>query len=122
MRYNLKIDFNNFGSLYTSCSAHVCSSAPVVQLVGAIAIPGWSSQYSVDDAYVTLSLSMSLTMYDYSTSTTSVISSSFGGSTAFSYWDDLMIYSGTSQSVYYSVAGTTPNRSATLEYYTSHYG
>ncbi|CAF4832592.1 unnamed protein product [Rotaria sp. Silwood1] len=64
---------------------------------------------------------MSLTMYDYSTSTTSVISSSFGGSTAFSYWDDLMIYSGTSQSVYYSVAVTAPNRSATLEYYTNRY-
>ncbi|CAF3564458.1 unnamed protein product [Rotaria sp. Silwood1] len=108
MCYNLKIDFNNCASLYTSCSAYVCSSTPVVQLV--------------DDAYVTLSLSMSLTMYDYSTSTTSVISSSFGGSTAFSYWDDLMIYSGTSQSVYYSVAVTAPNRSATLEYYTNRYG
>ncbi|CAF0903899.1 unnamed protein product [Rotaria sordida] len=146
---NLQIDFNNCGSFgyvcassYTSCSAGVCSSAPAVQLVGAIAIPGWGGQYSVDDNYVTLTLPMSLTMYGYSTPTVSVTtngvlclgscsadytngnlpSGSFGGPTAFGYWDDLMIYSGTSQSVYYSVAGTAPNRLATFEYYTSHYG
>lgn len=33
-----------------------------------------------------------------------------------------MIYSGTSQSVYYGVSGTAPNRLATFEFYASHYG
>ncbi|CAF2577746.1 unnamed protein product [Rotaria sp. Silwood2] len=138
---NLQIDFNNCGSFvyvcassYTSCSAGVCSSAPAVQLVGAIAIPGWGGQYSVDDNYVTLTLPMSLTINaidiwvlclgscsaDYTNE--NLPSSSFGGPTVFGYWDDLIIYSGTSQSVYYSVAETAPNRLATFEYDTSHYG
>ena len=47
--------------------------------------------------------------------------SSFGGPTALGYWDDLMIYSGTSQSVYYGVSGVSPNQTATFEFYTAHY-
>jgi hypothetical protein len=47
--------------------------------------------------------------------------SSFGGPTAFGYWDDLMIYAGTSQNVYYNVIGTAPNRTTTFEFYESHY-
>ncbi|CAM4771001.1 unnamed protein product [Rotaria magnacalcarata] len=53
---------------------------------------------------------------------TNLPTNSFGGPTAFGYWDDLMIYAGTSQSVYYSVSGTSPNQLATFEYYMSHYG
>ena len=48
--------------------------------------------------------------------------SSFGGPTAFAYWDDLMIYGGTSQCVYYNVAGTAPSRTTTFEFLESHYG
>lgn len=33
-----------------------------------------------------------------------------------------MIYSGTSQTVYYNVDGTAPNRTTTFEFYESHYG
>ncbi|CAF1365126.1 unnamed protein product [Rotaria magnacalcarata] len=121
---NLQIDFNNYGSFDT------------------IAVPGWGGQFSIDDAYYTMTLPISPTIYGCTTSTVFVTSNgilclgscsasytntnlptnSFGGPTAFGYWDDLMIYAGTSQSVYYSVSGTSPNQLATFEYYMSHYG
>ena len=47
--------------------------------------------------------------------------SRFGGATAFGYWDDLMIYSGTSQSVYYNVLGSQPTRQVVFEFFESHY-
>lgn len=43
-----------------------------MQLTGAVAVPGWGGSFSVDDAYTTLSLPMSVTMYGYTTSTVSV--------------------------------------------------
>ena len=46
----------------------------------------------------------------------------FGGATVFGYWDDLYIYSGTSQGIYKAVEGNSPNRTAIFEYYTSHFG
>lgn len=48
--------------------------------------------------------------------------SAFPGVTLFPYWDDLFIYSGTSQGIYYGVEGNSPNRSLIFEYYMSHYG
>ena len=47
--------------------------------------------------------------------------SQFAGPTAFGYWDDLYIYSGTSQTVYYGTTGTFPNRNLVFEFYTAHY-
>jgi hypothetical protein len=38
------------------------------------------------------------------------------------YWDDLWIYQGTPQGVYYEVDGSTPDRSISFEWYTSHIG
>ncbi|CAF4832750.1 unnamed protein product, partial [Rotaria socialis] len=127
---NLLIDFNNCGSIgyvcastYTSCSNGACSGAPAVQLIGGVTISGWGGSTSVDDAYVLLNpIPFSITLYGYTTSSASVQSngcvclagcssaysntalpsSSFSGATAFGYWDDLYIYSGTSQSVYYA--------------------
>ncbi|CAF1502750.1 unnamed protein product, partial [Rotaria sordida] len=76
---NLLIDFNNCGSIghvcastYTSCSNGACSGAPAVQLTGAVAIAGWSGTVSVDDAYMTLSLPFSISLYGYTTSSASV--------------------------------------------------
>ncbi|KAF2766711.1 hypothetical protein EJ03DRAFT_297946 [Teratosphaeria nubilosa] len=37
------------------------------------------------------------------------------------YWDDLYIYSGTQQGIFYEVDGTAPNRNVTFEFYMSHY-
>jgi hypothetical protein len=37
------------------------------------------------------------------------------------YWDDLFIYQGTPQGVYYEVDGSAPDRSISFEWYTSHY-
>ncbi|CAF1920826.1 unnamed protein product [Rotaria magnacalcarata] len=54
-------------------------------------------------------------------SNTALPSSSFSGATAFGYWDDLYIYSGTSQSVYYGTTGTYPNRNLVFEFYTAHF-
>ncbi|CAF3834363.1 unnamed protein product [Rotaria magnacalcarata] len=155
---NLQIDFNNYGSFGNVClsSSTTCSAgcdlaaplhrpspnAPAVQLLDTIAVPGWGGQFSIDDAYYTMTLPISPTIYGCTTSTVFVTSNgilclgscsasytntnlptnSFGGPTAFGYWDDLMIYAGTSQSVYYSVSGTSPNQLATFEYYMSHYG
>ena len=48
-------------------------------------------------------------------------SGSFSGPTAFGYWDDLYIYSGTSQTVYYGTTGTFPNRNLVFEFYTAHF-
>ena len=53
---------------------------------------------------------------------TNLPTAAFGGPTAFGYWDDLMIYENTSQSVYYNVAGVAPDRTTTFEFYEAHYG
>lgn len=37
------------------------------------------------------------------------------------YWDDLLIYPGTPQGIYYEITGTAPNRKVTFEFYHSHY-
>lgn len=37
------------------------------------------------------------------------------------FWDDLYIYSGTSQGVYYGTTGSSPNRSFVFEFYTAKY-
>ncbi|CAF4052596.1 unnamed protein product, partial [Rotaria magnacalcarata] len=146
---NLLIDFNNCGSIgyvcassYTSCSNGACSGAPAVQLTGGVTVPGWGGTVNVDDAYVTLSLPFSISLYGYVTSSASVQSNgcvclsgcssaytngplpsgSFSGPTAFGYWDDLYIYAGTSQSVYYGTTGTYPNRNMVFEFYMAHFG
>jgi len=35
-------------------------------------------------------------------------------------WDDLHIYEGTQQGIYYEVDGTAPNRQTTFEFYLDH--
>ncbi|CAF1386753.1 unnamed protein product [Rotaria sp. Silwood1] len=52
---------------------------------------------------------------------TALPSGSFSGPTAFGLWDDLYIYSGTSESVYYGATGTYPNRNMVFEFYMAHY-
>ncbi|CAM4939356.1 unnamed protein product [Rotaria socialis] len=115
--------------------------APAVQLTGGVTVPGWGGTVNVDDAYVTLSLPFSISLYGYVTSSASVQSNgcvclsgcssaytngplpsgSFSGPTAFGYWDDLYIYAGTSQSVYYGTTGTYPNRNMIFEFYMAHF-
>ncbi|CAF3700582.1 unnamed protein product [Rotaria sp. Silwood1] len=146
---NLLIDFNNCGSVgyvcassFTSCSNGVCSNAPAVLLPGAVAVSNWGGSLSVDDVVYTLSVPFNISMYGFSTTTPTVTTngvvclsscsnaytngnlptSSFSGPTALGYWDDLMIYASTSQSVYYGTTGTAPNRSLVFEFYESHYG
>jgi hypothetical protein len=43
-----------------------------VQLVGAVAVPGWGGSYNIDDAYLALSVPFAISMYGYSTATPSV--------------------------------------------------
>lgn len=52
---------------------------------------------------------------------TNLPSNQFSGATAFGFWDDLYISSGTSQSVYYGTTGTSPSRTLVFEYLASHY-
>ena len=40
----------------------------------------------------------------------------------FGLWDDLKIYIGTAQTIYYAVNGATPNRITTFEFYESNFG
>ena len=54
-------------------------------------------------------------------SNTNLSSSRFAGPTVFCFWDDLMIYGNTGQTVYYATSGSAPNRITTFEFYTSHY-
>ena len=46
---------------------------------------------------------------------------SFSDTTVFAFWDDLYIYTNTSQDVYYAVQGNAPNRTLIFEYYTTHF-
>ncbi|CAF1170659.1 unnamed protein product [Adineta steineri] len=146
---NTQIDFNNCGSVgyvcssnYTSCSTGLCSSTPAVALSGAIPVPGFGGSISVDDQTVTVVFPLSLTLYNYSSNSITVSSngvlclgscsaaysngalpdSQFAGPTVFGFWDDLYITSGSSQTIYYAVSGTAPNRITTFEFYESHYG
>ncbi|CAF1341501.1 unnamed protein product [Adineta steineri] len=146
---NTQIDFNNCGSVgyvcssnYTSCSTGLCSSTPAVALSGAIAVPGFGGTSSVDDSTVTVTFPLYITLYNYSSNSITVTSngvlclascsaaysngalpdSQFAGPTVFGFWDDLYITSGSSQSVYYAVSGTAPNRITTFEFYESHFG
>ena len=45
----------------------------------------------------------------------------FSTATAFPYWNDLYIYSGTSQGIYYGAQGIAPNRNLIFEFYMSHF-
>lgn len=45
----------------------------------------------------------------------------FPGATALAYWDDLYVYNGTEQGIYYKIEGDAPNRTVTFEYYCSHF-
>jgi hypothetical protein len=66
-------------SNYTSCSGGVCSKAPAVQLVGAISV--FNTTTNIDDSTVGINLPLSITMYNYSTSSVTVTSN--GVSTIF---------------------------------------
>lgn len=48
--------------------------------------------------------------------------SSLPDTTAAGYWDDLYIYQGTPQGLYYEAYGVSLHRNLTFEWYTSHYG
>ena len=45
----------------------------------------------------------------------------FPGVTALAYWDDLYIYSRTSQGIYYGIEGVAPSRTLIFEFYTSRF-
>ncbi|CAF3715144.1 unnamed protein product [Adineta steineri] len=144
---NIENDFNNCGSIgyvcsssYTICSAGMCKTGLAIQLSGAIPISAWVG-VTTDDAIQQVSLSVKVTLYNYTTSSVTVSSNGLlclgsctnaysnqylpttgvGGPTAFGFWDDLEIYSGIGQMVYYATSGTAPNRITTFEYYISYY-
>ncbi|CAF4051086.1 unnamed protein product, partial [Rotaria sp. Silwood1] len=52
---------------------------------------------------------------------TSLPTSVFSDVTILPFWDDLYIYSSTSQGIYYGTEGNAPNRTLIFEYYMSHY-
>lgn len=55
-------------------------------------------------------------------SETPIPTTAFPGVTIFAFWDDLFLYTNTSQGIYYAVQGNAPNRSLVFEYYTTHFG
>ncbi|CAF1037455.1 unnamed protein product, partial [Rotaria sordida] len=145
---NIKIDFYNCGAVghvcasnYISCSNGVCSTAPSIQLANPKTI--WSSPEdgSVDDRMFSVNLPFSISLYgttrssitvttngvlcfgtcDDDYSETSLPTNDFSGVTVFPFWDDLYVYSSTSQGIYYGTEGNAPNRVLIFEYYMSHY-
>ncbi|KKY20496.1 putative carbohydrate-bindinglike protein [Diplodia seriata] len=48
--------------------------------------------------------------------------SSFGDAALFGLWDDLYVYQGTNQGIYYDVTGAVGDRTVVFEFYTSAYG
>ncbi|CAF0790451.1 unnamed protein product [Adineta steineri] len=142
---DLLSDFNNCGSVgsvclsnYTMCSGGICKTAPNIKLSGAIPISAWAG-VTTDDNIQPVTLSVNITLYNYSTNSVTVSSNGLlcldsctnaysngnlpttnvGGPTAFAFWDDLIIYGSTGQMVYYSTTGTAPNRITGFEYYAS---
>ncbi|CAF4235024.1 unnamed protein product, partial [Adineta steineri] len=142
---DLLSDFNNCGSIgfvcssnYTMCSGGICKTAPIIKLSGAIPISAWAG-VNTDDNIQSVTLSVNITLYNYSTNSVTVSSNGLlcldsctnaysngnlpttivGGPTAFAFWDDLIIYGSTGQMVYYSTTGTAPNRITGFEYYAS---
>ncbi|CAF4031394.1 unnamed protein product [Adineta steineri] len=125
-------------SNYTICSAGICKTAPTIQLSEATPIPAWVG-VTTDDDIQQVSLPVNVTLYNYSTNSVTVSSNgllclgsctdayanqklpttSVGGPTAFVFWYDLAIYSGTTQMVYYATSGTAPNRITGFEFYTT---
>jgi hypothetical protein len=62
-----------------------------------------------------------LTSCSTSYSETALPASAFAGVTFFPFWDDLYMYTNTSQGIYYAIEGTTPNSEVIFEYYTGHF-
>ncbi|KAK6337880.1 hypothetical protein TWF696_001358 [Orbilia brochopaga] len=130
-------------STVTAPAVHLSSPTPIYGNV----VNGSAANY--DDVWTTLSLPFPINLYDVTTSviylsingfisldqppSTSFINSAlpvpqgltdanFLPDTSFcALWDDLYIYAGTQQGIFYQVDGDAPNRTVTFEYYTSAY-
>ncbi|KAJ6258591.1 hypothetical protein Dda_6637 [Drechslerella dactyloides] len=130
-------------STVTAPAVQLSSPTPIYGNV----VNGSDSNY--DDVWTSLTLPFPITLYNITTSLiylsingfisldqapgTSFINSPLpvpDGQTAANFlpdtsicalWDDLYIYAGTQQGIYYQVDGTAPARTLTFEYYTSAY-
>ncbi|CAF1506614.1 unnamed protein product [Adineta ricciae] len=144
---NILIDSNNCGqinnkcSLNMSCSAGICVDVPGILLNNSKTIFSSSVNGSADDQMFNVTLPWPITIYNRTTNIvivttdgvlcldacstiyteTNLPSNVFPGVTIFPYWDDLYIYSNTSQGIYYQSDGNNPNRLLTFEFYMSHY-
>ncbi|CAF4303768.1 unnamed protein product, partial [Adineta steineri] len=77
---DLLSDFNNCGSVgsvclsnYTMCSGGICKTAPNIKLSGAIPISAWAG-VTTDDNIQPVTLSVNITLYNYSTNSVTVSS------------------------------------------------
>ncbi|THY86588.1 hypothetical protein D6C92_08411 [Aureobasidium pullulans] len=119
------------------------SDIPAVALSQPTAIAGnvnGAPNY-VDDQVFSLSLPVALTLYGQSSTNVMVssnavlglgsIDASLGyeqmpitrwlGPTVLGLWEDLLIYAGTQQGIYYQVSGSAPSRQTTFEFYIGSY-
>lgn len=60
--------------------------------------------------------------YDYTNYQLPYTTTSFGDAALFGLWDDLYVYYGTNQGIYYDVTGAVGSRTVLFEFYTSAYG
>lgn len=107
-----------------------------------IGVVGGVSPSNYDDLAFPLNLPFPVTLYNQSSANLAVSVNGWVGiignggdynnfplpsygslaDTAFAVlWDDLYIYSGTEQGIYYQIDGQAPTRTLTIEWYTSHY-
>ncbi|KAG9700583.1 hypothetical protein KCU95_g815, partial [Aureobasidium melanogenum] len=132
-----------YSSIYVP--SPTASDIPAVALSQPTAIVGDvnGAPYDVDDAAYNVSLPVNLTLYGQSSASVMVSSNGlfgltkanedfdnhplpyssngFGDIVAFGLWDDLYIYQGTQQGIYYEVSGAAPRRQTTFEFYVSSY-
>ncbi|UJR24156.1 hypothetical protein I4U23_027122 [Adineta vaga] len=144
---NILIDSNNCGQINNkcafnySCSNGICADAPGIQLKNSNIIFSSATNGSADDQMFKVTIPWNITIYNKTTNSINVTtdgilcfgncstsytetllpSNIFSNVTIFPYWDDLYIYSNTSQGIYYQSDGKSPNQILTFEYYMSHY-
>ncbi|KAK4549166.1 hypothetical protein LTR36_007624 [Oleoguttula mirabilis] len=120
------------------------AGVPAVALAAPTAIAGDpinGAPTSYDDTTFPVSLPVALTLYGQTSSNVLVSSNGVVGLTtlntmfsnqalpyfgfmdtgALGLWDDLFIYAGTQQGIFYEVDGAAPNRITTFEFYLGHY-
>ncbi|CAD0109424.1 unnamed protein product [Aureobasidium uvarum] len=118
-------------ALTTYSSIHVLAptapGVPAIALAQPTAIVGDvnGAPYDVDDNSYAVVLPVDITLFGESGVNVQLSVNGFinlGSVTAYGFYEDLYIYKGTQQGIYYEVSGSAPHRQTVFEFYVSSYG